>query len=129
MKNKFPTLFLIFVICAPVHMFANNTRRPVPVSNSPSLSTNPGSERVPPRDSCPFELYYCEETETLEIFFVDEVDYTSYCLTNRNGLILDFAQLGSFAEGMSYFLPMSSFSSDQFKIELNCNYGSFWAVF
>lgn len=129
MKNKFSTLLIIFVLCAQICMFANNARRPVPVSNSSSLSTNPGSERVPPRDSCPFELYYCEDTNTLEIYFADEVDYTSYCLKNQEGLILDFVQLGSFTDGMSYYLPLSFFSSDQYTIELNCNYGSFWAVF
>lgn len=130
MKNGLKHLFLLLLgVCLATFLYAGNSKRKIIVSSSQVTSINPGSERVPPRTFCPFELYYDQNLEEVEILVEDEVDYLSYSIETSDGILIESDSLGVTPEGTSLYVSFGAYISSQYEIQLSCNYGVYYATF
>lgn len=109
-------------------LLGSNSKRKVIVRTTQDVSINPGSERVPPRTFCPFDLYYIEDLGVLEIQLIDEVDYLTYRAETFEGNLIEFDSYSFTLGGTSFYVFLGIFNSSQYEIQLDCNYGAYEAT-
>lgn len=130
MKNSLRPLFLLLLgVWLSAFLYAGNSKRKIIVNGSQGVSIEPGSERVPPRTFCPFDLYYDQDIGEVEIQVVDEVDYLSYSIETSDGILIESDSLGVTPEGTSLYVSFGAYISSQYEIQLSCNYGVYYATF
>lgn len=129
MKKFYKILIsVIFMASVSFFLFGSNSKRKIIVRTTPGSIINPGSEHVPPRFFCPFELYYDQELEEVEIQLVDEVDYLSYSVETSDGIFIESNYFGFISEGTTLSVSLGTNSSPQYDILLSCNYGVYYAT-
>lgn len=128
MKNYLKPFFLLVIgICLSTFTYAGNDIRIIPVRSTPVPNPLPESERVPPRTFIQFILYYDQNNIEIEIQIVDEVNFLSYRIETFDGALIQSNSLGFIPEGASLFVSLVANPSNQYEIQLNCNYGEYYA--